>query len=394
MASTFPHTGRSLKTDTSRTSVWVLGLVTLLLTAWAAWFFLAEVGRYEVTENARLEVAATGHPIESPVIGRVVSSTLVMGKRIQTGEILVVLDSEPQRLQLREERTRLQSLPPRVKALRNQIAAEEAAGHEELGVTQAAVGAARARREEAEAAARLASEEAERMRRLFQNGLVAEAEYRRSRADVEQARAVVESLGKSLARLDLEQRVRERTRDARILELQVRIAELTGLISSASARVGSLEHEMERRFIRAPVDGVLGEVAVLRPGAFLDEGDGLGVVVPDGEVRVVAEFAPPAALGRIVPGQPARVRLDGFPWLQYGSLPATVAMVGSEIRDGRVRVELVLEDTSESAVPLQHGLPGTVEVRTEEMSPAKLVLRAAGKRIATPRSWFEGSATP
>jgi membrane fusion protein (multidrug efflux system) len=371
-----------------------LGLVTLLLAAWAAWFFLAEVGRYEVTENARLEVAATGHPIESPVTGRVESSALVMGKRVQAGETLVVLDSEQQRLQLREERTRLQSLPPRVKALRDQIAAEEAAGREELGVTRAAVGAAQARCEEAEAAARLASEEAERTKRLFDDGLVAEAEYRRSQVDVEQARAVVESLGKSLARLELEQRVRERTRDAHIIELQVRLAELAGLISSASARVRSLEYEIERRYIQAPVDGVLGEVAVLRAGAFLDEGDRLGVVVPEGDVRVVAEFAPPAALGRIVPGQPARVRLHGFPWMQYGSLPATVTMVGSEIRDGRVRVELMLEDTSESAVPLQHGLPGTVEVRTEKVSPAELVLRAAGKRIATPRSWFDGSATP
>jgi membrane fusion protein (multidrug efflux system) len=131
------------------------------------------------------------------------------------------------------------------------------------------------------------------------------------------------------------------------------------------------------------VDGRLGEVSVLRIGAVVDEGEKLGAVVPAGTLRVIAQFPPPAALGRIRPGQPARLRLQGFPWVQYGSIAARVESVASEIREGRVRVELGVTPQQSTPIPLQHGLPGSVEVEVEQVTPAALALRAAGRWIAT-----------
>jgi membrane fusion protein (multidrug efflux system) len=60
---------------------------------------------------------------------------------------------------------------------------------------------------------------------------------------------------------------------------------------------------------------------------------------------------------------------------------ATVSAVASEIRDGGVRVELTLAGTG-TRVPLQHGLPGTVEVSIERVTPAQLVFRAAGQMVS------------
>jgi len=109
----------------------------------------------------------------------------------------------------------------------------------------------------------------------------------------------------------------------------------------------------------------------------------------------VANFDPPAALGRIRPGQHARLRLEGFPWAQYGSVSATITNVASEIRDGNIRVEMALDSNSDSRIPLQHGLPGSVEVEIETLSPANLVLRTAGSLLAGPKGNFAnlGSVT-
>ena len=79
----------------------------------------------------------------------------------------------------------------------------------------------------------------------------------------------------------------------------------------------------------------------------------------------MAEFLPAVALGRVRAGQPARLRLDSFPWTQYGSLATTVSRVASEVRDGRVRVELTVASQPTARLPLQHGLRGTVEVEVE-----------------------------
>jgi membrane fusion protein (multidrug efflux system) len=48
-------------------------------------------------------------------------------------------------------------------------------------------------------------------------------------------------------------------------------------------------------------------------------------------------------------------------------------------------VELRL-DAPASDIPLQHALPGTVEIQVEKISPASLILRAAGRRIDTAKS--------
>jgi len=108
--------------------------------------------------------------------------------------------------------------------------------------------------------------------------------------------------------------------------------------------------------------------------------------LPPGGIRVVAEFSPPAAFGRIRPGQAAQLRLHGFPWAQYGSVKARVATVAGEIRNGTVRVEMNVESAPSLPVPMQHGLPGTAEVRVEEISPAELLLRASGQLLTSIRS--------
>jgi hypothetical protein len=89
-------------------------------------------------------------------------------------------------------------------------------------------------------------------------------------------------------------------------------------------------------------------------------------------IRVIAEFPPSAAIGRIRAGQPGRFRL------QFGNIPVRVTSVGDEVRDGNVRVELAVDRTVTS-IPLHQGSTGTLEVEVENVSPATMLLRAAGQ---------------
>ena len=165
-------------------------------------------------------------------------------------------------------------------------------------------------------------------------------------------------------------------------ETQAALAKLEGELRSGAEAVRRLEYEIERRRIRATVSGRLAECAAIHPGSHISEGDKLGVILPSGKLQVIAEFQPSAALGKLHPGQPASLRLEGFPWAQYGAVPARVARVADEIRDGKVRVELSVGDFP-SRIPPQHGLPGSVEIEVEQISPAKLVLRSAGEIVSS-----------
>ena len=70
-----------------------------------------------------------------------------------------------------------------------------------------------------------------------------------------------------------------------------------------------------------------------------------------------------------------------FPGPRYGSIPLTVTGVGTDASEGRIRVELRIDGTSPPAIPLQHGLPGAVEVEVERISPFEMATRAAGRLV-------------
>jgi membrane fusion protein (multidrug efflux system) len=266
-------------------------------------------------------------------------------------------------------------------AINNEIKAEEETGLKERRAAQVALEEARSRFKEADAAAGLAEEEARRLTSLQAQGLVPEVELLRAKTEAQKRRAAAETFRISIDRLEQEQLTKDSARKTQIEHLNRDATELRADLNTKQATIGRIEHETERRRIRAPVTGPLGEVAELRIGSFVREGDKLGAVVPSGELKVVANFPPMSALGRIYPGQLARLRLDGFPWTQYGSISATVKSVAGEARDGQVRVELVVNPNPSSPIPLQHGLPGTVEIEVEQVSPATLILRAAGKLL-------------
>jgi multidrug resistance efflux pump len=373
---------QSLAADGFRYSLSGMLLAAALLSAWTIWFFIARITLYEVSAGARLEVSEAAHPVEAQVAGRVRATHLVLGQEVQGGDVLVELDMDVQRLQLEEERTRLAALTSQPAELRNEIKAEEAAQHADQQAGRIALAQARARYREAEATAQLRVQEAQRLEFLYARAAAAELELLRAKAEVRKNWEATDALRLEVSRLERDLQMRVNDRQTRLQRLKLYVTQLEGQIAVTRAASERLEYEIERRYIRAPVAGRLGEVATLQVGTWVREGARLGAVVPPGTLKVMADFLPSAAIGRIQAGQPARLRLEGFPWTQYGAISATVASVASEVRDGRVRVELALRPHSASPIPLQHGLPGTVEVEVDRVSPAILVLRTAGKLLA------------
>jgi len=392
MSTAFSRTLRSLQADSFRRTALGLALAVVLVGVWAAWSLLGRITLYEITDNARIEVDRAIYPLQSPVLGRVVFTQLVIGRQVQAGDLLVEVDAQPQQLQVREERTRLQALGPELNALRERLAAEEQARRDEQQAARVAGEGARAQQREAEATARFAQEEARRLAKMREGGLVPERDFERSQAEAQKYVAAAESYAIAVRRLEQEQRTRESDREAKLKSLQGESTRLQGQMTTLQASLARLEYEIERRRIRSPVAGVVAEAAILRVGAVVQEGEKLGAVVPEGRLAVVAQFPPPAALGRIRPGQKAKVRLHGFPWTQYGTLATTVARVAGEVREGTVRVELAVDSHQSTPIPLGHGLPGTVEVTVERISPAALAVRHAGRWLTAPRSAFSAEA--
>lgn len=373
-----------MESDSHRPSLLALGFVALLAAGWALWFFGAQVAVVAVAETARLEVDRAAHAIEAPVAGTITAAHLELGQKVRGGDVLVELDSEALRLSVEAERARGAAAARQIEALRAELATAEKVIVQRREVATAKADEARAHTHEADAVAILSESERDRSLRLQREGLASEGDATRAKAEAEQRRAVADGARLAVARLESEQRATDSEGDLGLSRIRRELAELEGQEAISRATLAELEHAILLRRIRAPVDGELGEVATLRVGSVVKEGDQLGAVVPRGKVRIVAEFLPADAVGRVRTGQNARLRPDGFPWTEYGTLSATVQRVANEPRSGRIRVELEVRAPSSSRIPIQHGLPGALEVEIERVSPAVLVLRAAGQRLSAP----------
>jgi membrane fusion protein (multidrug efflux system) len=374
-APTFSRYMRSLGADSQRRTLLGLFVAFAVLGAWGAWLFLARVTLYEVTTEARLEAEEAGYTIAADAAGRVVNTRLALGREVKAGDVLAELDTDEQRHRLEEERSRLASVAPQIEALARELAAEQQAVEDSRQANRVALEEAGARVREAESAAQFKEEEARRLAGLFKEGVIAEMEVLRVRSEARGKRAEVEGLQHAVTKLERQQRTEETERRVRIDKLLREKTELEGQRATAAAVISRLQNEIERRTIRAPASGQLGEVTTSKEGAVVSAGDKLGTVLPTaGVLKIVAEF-PPSVLGRVRAGQGARMRLASFPWAQYGSLPAVVTRIAGEVRDGKIRVELAVRPDASASIPLQHGLPGTVEIEVEQVSPATLLLR-------------------
>ena len=381
MPTPFSRTMRALQADRFRGSAVTLACSFVLLTAWAWWLFAARITVHAVTADARLEVDRAVHTVEAPVSGRLGRVLVSLEQPVAAGTVLFELDAQAETLRLTEALAYRQALLAQREALDQQRSTGTRALGEAAEVSAASLDEARARYTEASAAARLAEGERNRLRPLHERGVISDAEYQRTVADATQRAAAADALLQALRRFDAGGRQQRTDRRAELDKLNREMAGVDGELASTTATIARLRHEIAQRQVTAPIAGRVGEVAELREGAFVAAGDRLASVVPIGSLRVVARFEPSTALGRIAPGQAARVRLDGFPSTRYGAVHTVVSRVGSEVQDGSVRVELAVQPDAATRIPLQHGLPGTAEVQVERLSPAALLLRQAGRLV-------------
>lgn len=351
-----------------------LAVAVVVLGAWFVWAVRARVSLYEVADTARLEVEHAAYPIEAQVSGRVVRNYLALGQHVTAGQLLIELDDSSERLKLAEQQTQPVARETQVAALRAEVAAGEKALDEARQTAGAALDQARAQLREAEEAARFAHVEEDRLSPLRASGIISELDFLRLKSETQKRDAAAASARLAVVRLEQEHRTIGRDRETQLERLRGEITRVESLMATDQAAIKRMEHDVGIRRIEASVSGQIGELTEQHPGTFVEAGAKLGAIIPEGGLKIVAYFPPAIALGRIQPGQPASLRLDGFPWEQYGSLTATVKTVAGEAKDGRVRVELEMLRDQVAKMPLQHGLPGTIEIEVRKVSPLMLVL--------------------
>lgn len=150
-------------------------------------------------------------------------------------------------------------------------------------------------------------------------------------------------------------------------------------VGNARRQIGALEKELVKAganvgslTLRAPVDGVVQQLAVHTVGGIVTPAQVLMLVVPRDEVLEVEAVLPNREIGFVHEGQEAQVKVDTFEFTRYGILPGTVSRISRDaIADEKlglvyaVRVRLHSQQLPESdSAALGPGMAVAVEIKT------------------------------
>lgn len=374
----FHHTLRTLRAMRLQRHAFLVVLLVGLVAAWATWLAIGNMAIYVRSERGRLEVSQSAVAVNAPVEGVVVECALSLGRHTAEGDLLVRLDARTFELQAAEKRAELEAKKAALAGLRRQLASERAARDVVAELVAQTERTGRARVSAEQHGAEWKRKENDVVVRLREANLASRLEEMRVSSEMD-ALTMQTALASEQARLDTSNaKTSLRDRDAKITALERQVVESENEVSLQGARLATLEFEVERRSVRATAPGSLIDVVTCTPGMTVMPSTRLATLLPNGDVRMVAFFKPSESVGRLKRGQTAIVRVEAFPWTQYGTLTARVAEVGSEPRDGLVRVEMNMT-RQDGVIPSMHGMIATAEVETEHLSPGRLLLRLAGQ---------------
>lgn len=256
-----------------KTIKWIVGLggFGVLVLAVLFWYRYAEL--HPATDDAYLQA----HVIDvSPqVTGRVEQVLVDSFQPVKQGQLMLKIDDSDYSLALQ------------------QAEAELALSRDQLQSATAQLVSAQAKADAGEQLAKNAHAENRRLQTLFKTGMTSKESADNARYKKQQLDAEVKSA------------------HAAVEAAQAQLAVANAQLKAAKIRRDQAQLDLSRTQLRAPADGVTGEVKI-QAGSFVGTGAVLFPLVKSDELWVAANFKE-TDLKHLVIGQPASVALDMYP---------------------------------------------------------------------------------
>ncbi len=161
---------------------------------------------------------------------------------------------------------------------------------------------------------------------------------------------------------------------------------IEGTLTGTDARLAIAETQASLASIAMPVPGIVAEMKVTSTGEVIDVGRLVATIVPDGVPLVVEAEIPNRDVAFVKPGVEGRIKVDAYPFHEFGTLPARVQTVLPALgRDNSFTVKLQLLRTTIGTrgeqLPLFPGLSVQAEVLTAKRRLIDVLLnsRAPGR---------------
>ena len=101
-------------------------------------------------------------------------------------------------------------------------------------------------------------------------------------------------------------------------------------IAQTLSQVTSLKLQLNQRIVRSPIDGIIFELPVSKPGEVLQPGQRIAQIAPKNTGVVLKASMPIQDSGFLKVGMPVKVKFDAYPYQEYGIVEGKVAWVSPD----------------------------------------------------------------
>jgi hemolysin D len=338
--------------------VWTRGLLyllvvfTALVLPWAMLSKVDEVG----SARGKLEPKGKTFELDAPVAGEVAEIGVKEGETLKKGQVLVKLESDLTRTELQQAQAKLDGQMNRLSQLelmKNQLQGGTILTQQQQGKAIAAAQLAKieetrqklehSKNQQNIASERLARDQKEvkRYRSLVDDGIVAEvqviAQQRIADATREDLNQASSEMQQAEAQLKAQQEQYQGTlRDNELTllgiqrqtkDLDSQIAALKGDINQTKEQIDALKFQLQQREIRSPIDGILFQLPIEKPGSVVQTGQLVAQIAPKNVPLVLRANMPSQESGFLEVGMPVQIKFDAYPYQDYGIVKGQVTWV-------------------------------------------------------------------
>ncbi len=318
-----------------------IGLVALLAGGWVGYDWWA-TGRFMVSTDDAY-VGGDIATISSKLAGYVAKVDAVANQRVKAGDALITLDDGDYRIARDQALAQIETQKLTLTRIDAQVKGAEAS-----------VAQAKAQKLALEAAQKNAVLIQARAAELAKGAIGSQADLDKANAGLEQANANLVAADAQIA-----------AAEANIAVLQGQHAEAEGQLKTLGLARDKAERDLGFTVLRAPYDGVVGNLAV-QTGDLVSAGVRLAALVPTDALYVDANFKE-TQLKKLVPGEKVKIKVDA---LEGDAIEGTIESISPA--SGSVFSLLPAENATGNFTKVVQRVPVRIAIPAEELATGRL----------------------
>jgi hemolysin D len=113
-------------------------------------------------------------------------------------------------------------------------------------------------------------------------------------------------------------------------DLQTQITAVQTEVAQTRSQIKSIELQMQQRIVRSPIDGIIFELPITKPGAVVQPGQRIAQIAPQNAGIVLKAQMPSQDSGFLKVGMPVKVKFDAYPFQEYGIVEGKVTWISPD----------------------------------------------------------------